>query len=102
MILLPDPSTAVIDPFGVHKTLNINCFVHDPITLENYSRDPRYVGKKAEAHLASTGFADTAYFGPEAEFFIFDNVRFHQDSHSAFYSVDSIEGVWNSGEDEGP
>ena len=102
MILLPDPSTAVIDEFRQHKTLNLNCFVHDPITLENYSRDPRYVALKAEQHLESTGIADTAYFGPEAEFFIFDDVRFSQDQHSAFYQVDSVEGIWNSARDEKP
>ena len=102
MILLPDPSTAVIDPFRQHKTLNLNCFVHDPLTLEPYSRDPRYVAQKAEAHLKSTGIADTSYFGPEAEFFIFDDVRFSQDQHSAFYQVDSIEGIWNSAREEGP
>jgi glutamine synthetase len=102
MILLPDPSTAVIDPFRQHKTLNINCFVHDPITLEPYTRDPRHVALKAEKHLKSTGIADTTYFGPEAEFFIFDSVRFAQDAHSAFYHVDSREGIWNSGSDEGP
>ena len=102
MILLPDPNTAVIDPFRVHKTLNVNCFVRDPVTGEAYSRDPRYVAKKAEDYLVSTGLADTAYFGPEAEFYIFDDVRFSQDQHSAYYSVDSIEGVWNSARDEGP
>ena len=101
MILLPDPSTAVIDPFRQHKTLNLNCFVHDPLTLEPYSRDPRYVAKKAEAYVKTTGIADTSYFGPEAEFFIFDDVRFSQDQHSAFYQVDSIEGIWNSGRDGG-
>jgi glutamine synthetase len=102
MSLLPDPDTAVIDEFRQHKTLNLNCFVHDPITLENYSRDPRYVALKAERHLQSTGIADTVYFGPEAEFFIFDDVRFAQDQHSAFYRVDSVEGIWNSGTDESP
>lgn len=102
MILVPDPNTAVIDPFRTHNTLNINCFVRDPVTGEAYSRDPRYVAKKAEDYLASTGIADTAYFGPEAEFFIFDDVRFMQDQRSAFYSVDSVEGIWNSARDEGP
>jgi glutamine synthetase len=72
MILKPDPDTAVIDPFRQHSTLNINCYVHDPITFEHYSRDPRYVAMKAEEHLRSTGIADTVYVGPEAEFFIFD------------------------------
>jgi glutamine synthetase len=102
MILVPDPNTAILDPFRSHPTLNLNCFVRDPITGEPYSRDPRYVAQKAEAHLLSTGVADTAYFGPEAEFFIFDDVRFAQDQRSAFYSVDSIEGSWNTGRDEGP
>ena len=96
MILVPDPNTAVIDPFREFKTLNLNCFVRDPVTGEPYSRDPRFVAKKAEEYLMSTGLADTAYFGPEAEFYIFDDVRFHQDQHSALYSVDSIEGSWNS------
>jgi len=101
MILMPDPNTVVIDPFRTHRTLNINCFVRDPITLEPYSRDPRYVAKKAEDHLVSTGLADTCYFGPEAEFFIFDDVRFHYDQHSASHSVDSIEAAWNTARDEG-
>ena len=102
MILLPDPATAVLDPFRQHKTLNLNCFVHDPVTLESYSRDPRYVALKAERYLQTTGIADTVYFGPEAEFFIFDDVRFSQDQRSAFYQVDSIEGIWNSSRDEKP
>jgi len=102
MILIPDPNTAYVDPFRQHKTLNINCWVHDPLTGESYSRDPRYVARKAEDYLVSTGIADTAYFGPEAEFFIFNDVRFMQDQRSAFYQVDSIEGIWNSGRDENP
>src|ERR1700704_998437 len=102
MLLMPDPNTAVVDPFRQHKTLNINCFVRDPVTGESYSRDPRYVAQKAEQYLASTGIADTAYFGPEAEFFVFNDVRFSQDSHSAMYAVDSVEGIWNSAKDEGP
>ncbi|MDQ6614877.1 MAG: type I glutamate--ammonia ligase [Actinomycetota bacterium] len=102
MLLMPDPNTAIIDPFRQHKTLNINCFVKDPVTGESYSRDPRYVAQKAQDHLLSTGIADTAYFGPEAEFYIFDDVRFDQNSHEAYYSVDSVEGIWNSGKDEGP
>ncbi|HEX2063962.1 MAG TPA: glutamine synthetase beta-grasp domain-containing protein [Acidimicrobiales bacterium] len=84
MILMPDLSSAYVDPFRQHRTLNINCFVRDPVTGESYTRDPRYVARKAEDHLASTGVADTAYFGPEAEFYIFDDVRFSQDQHSAF------------------
>jgi glutamine synthetase len=102
MLLVPDPNTALVDPFRERKTLNVNCFVRDPVTLESYSRDPRYVAQKAEAYLGTTGLADTCYFGPEAEFFIFDDVRFDQDQHSAFYSVDSIEGIWNAGEQESP
>jgi glutamine synthetase len=102
MILLPDPSTAIIDPFRQHKTLNMNCFVHDPVTLEPYTRDPRHIAQKAEAYLKTTGIADTSYFGPEAEFFIFDDVRFSQDQHSALYQVDSIEGIWNSAKEEEP
>ena len=93
MLLAPGPATAVFDPFRQHKTLNLNCFVHDPVTLESYSRDPRYVALKAERYLQTTGMADTVYFGPEAEFFIFDDVRFSQDQRSAFYQVDSIEGT---------
>jgi glutamine synthetase len=102
MILVPDPNTAYVDPFRQHATLNVNCFVKDPITGESYTRDPRYVAKKAEDYLASTGIADTAYFGPEAEFFIFNDVRFMQDQRSAMYSVDSVEGIWNSAADERP
>jgi glutamine synthetase len=101
MLLMPDPSTAVIDPFREHKTLNINSFVNDPVTGESYSRDPRFVAHKAEQYLQTTGIADTVYFGPEAEFFIFD-VRYSQDSHSAFYQVDSVEGSWNTARDEQP
>jgi glutamine synthetase len=102
MLLIPDPNTAVVDPFRQHKTLNINCFVRDPVTGESYSRDPRYVAQKAQDYLVSTGVADTAYFGPEAEFYIFNDVRFDQNQHSGFYSIDSIEGIWNSGKDERP
>lgn len=102
MILVPDPNTAVSDPFRQHRTLNLNCFVLDPLTGEPYSRDPRYVAKKAEDYLNTTGLADTAYFGPEAEFFIFDDVRYGQNQYSASYAVDSIEGSWNTNKDEGP
>ncbi len=102
MILVPDANTAYIDPFRQHKTLNMHCFVRDPLTGEPYSRDPRFVAQKAEAYLLSTGIADTAFFGPEAEFFILDDVRFSQDTRSAFYQVDSIEGNWNTARDEGP
>ncbi|ACZ85598.1 MULTISPECIES: type I glutamate--ammonia ligase [Streptosporangium] len=97
MLLLPDPSTAVLDPFRQHKTLNINFFVHDPLTGEAYSRDPRNVARKAEEYLKGTGIADTVFFGPEAEFYIFDDVRFETNAHSSYYHIDSIEGAWNSG-----
>ncbi len=99
MLLIPDPNTAVIDPFRQHPTLNINAFVRDPVTGESYSRDPRYIAQKAESYLVSTGIADTAYFGPEAEFYIFDSVRFDQNQYSGYYFLDSVEGVWNSGRD---
>lgn len=89
MALRADLSTARVDPFRRDKTVNINFFIHDPITGEQYSRDPRNVAKKAEAYLASTGIADTAYFGPEAEFYVFDNVRFQTSANESFYHIDS-------------
>jgi glutamine synthetase len=101
MLLFPDPATAVLDPFTTHPTLVINCFVGDPVTGEAYSRDPRNIARKAEAHLQGTGIADTSYFGPECEFYIFDSVRFDQNQHSAYYFVDAVEGQWNSGAEEG-
>src|SRR5687767_7025754 len=101
MILLPDPNTAYMDPFRARKTMVIHCYVADPVTGESYSRDPRYVARKAEEYMFSTGIADTAYFGPEPEFFIFDDVRFETQGHTSFYAVDSIEGQWNTGKDEG-
>ena len=100
MILMPDPSSAVEDQFRTRKTLLLYCFVNDPLTGEPYDRDPRYVAKKAEAYLASTGIAETSYWGPEAEFYIFDSARFAQNQHSAYYFVDSEEGAWNSGREE--
>jgi glutamine synthetase len=102
MLLVPDPNTAVIDPFTQHKTLNLNCFVNDPVTGESYSRDPRYVARKAEEYLTSTGLADTCYVGPEAEFFVFDDVRFDQNEHEGYYSIESVEAAWNTGRDENP
>ncbi|MFI5617383.1 type I glutamate--ammonia ligase [Streptomyces sp. NPDC051567] len=97
MSLRADLSTARLDPFRRDKTLNINFFIHDPITGEAYSRDPRNIAKKAEAYLASTGIADTAYFGPEAEFYVFDSVRFATSANEGFYHIDSEAGAWNSG-----
>ena len=102
MILVPDPASAVRDPFRQHPTLNLNCWVKDPITGEAYTRDPRYVAKKAEEYLRTTGVADTAFFGPEAEFFIFDNVQYDQNQYSSMHKVDSVEGQWNTARDEGP
>jgi glutamine synthetase len=100
MILIPDPETATLDPFMLRKTMLVYCFVHDPTTGEPYDRDPRYVAKKAEIYLKGTGIAETSYWGPEAEFYIFDSARFDQTQFSAFYEVDSDEGAWNSGTDE--
>jgi glutamine synthetase len=97
MLLLPDPSTAVLDPFRQHKTLNLTFSVFDPLTGAAYSRDPRNVAAKAEAYLTGTGIADTAYFGPEAEFYIFDSARFSTGPNEAYYHLDSIEGAWNTG-----
>jgi glutamine synthetase len=97
MLLFPDPSSAFLDPFTRHKTLNIICDVKDPLTHENYSRDPRHVAKKSVDYLKSTGIADQVFIGPEAEFYIFDDVRFDQTTHSGYYHLDSIEGAWNTG-----
>ncbi len=98
MVLLPDPATALIDPFHEHKTLSIVCHVIDPITREPYTRDPRYVARKAERHLVETGIAEACYMGPEAEFYIFDHVAFDQRANTAFYEVDSVEAYWNMGQ----
>jgi glutamine synthetase len=97
MALFPDPTTAYVDPFRKSKTLNLNFFIHDPITGEPYSRDPRNIAKKALAYLNTTGVADTAYFAPEAEFYIFDQVRYSTGPNEGFYHIDSVEGWWNSG-----
>ena len=97
MKLVPDVETAYVDPFRTEKTLNINMSIVDPITGEAYSRDPRQVAAKAEAHLRSTGIADTAFFAPEAEFYIFDDVRFKTSQQEAYYHIDSIEAAWNTG-----
>ncbi|HAL55084.1 MAG TPA: type I glutamate--ammonia ligase, partial [Bacteroidetes bacterium] len=97
MLLFPDPVTAFIDPFNTVPTLSLICDIADPITHESYSRDPRHVAKKAESYLKTTGLADTAFFGPEPEFFILDNVRFDQSHQFGYYYLDSEEGFWNSG-----
>jgi glutamine synthetase len=102
MILLPDPKTAMVDPVCEVPTLSILCDIYDPITKKPYTRDPRYVAKKAEAFLKTTGIADTSYWGPEMEFFIFDDIRFDQTVNCGYYFIDSVEGEWNSGRDEKP
>ncbi len=97
MLLVPDPETAVEDRFRELKTLILYCFVKDPVTGQPYDKDPRYVAQKAESYLLGTGLADVSYWGPEAEFYIFDSARFDQNQYSGYYYVDSVEGVWNSG-----
>src|ERR1700692_3400035 len=101
MLLIPDSSTAFIDPFGEIRTLVMTSDVIDPITRQHYERDPRWIARRAEMYLKNSGIADTAYFGAEAEFFIFDSVRFDQDQHSGFYYIDAEEGRWNSGNGTG-
>ncbi|HVU88161.1 MAG TPA: type I glutamate--ammonia ligase [Pirellulales bacterium] len=102
MILVPQPETAVLDPFTTLPTLSMICNIQDPITREDYSRDPRNVARKSVNYLKSTGIADTAYIGPEAEFFIFDDVRFDARANESYYHLDSIEGEWNRGRVENP
>jgi glutamine synthetase len=102
MIVVPDPNTAFMDPFTQDATLNLVGNIYDPITKERYTRDPRAIAIKAESYIKSTGIADAAYFGPEAEFFIFEDVRFDQREHQGYYFIDSQEGSWNSGREEGP
>ena len=102
MLVLPDPSTAKMDPFYEEPTLVMIGNIVDPITREPYSRDPRHIAHKAEAYLKQTGIGDTVYIGPEPEFFIFDDIRFHSSKNEAFYKIDSEEGIWNSGRDEKP
>jgi len=97
MLLIPDPGTALMDPFYEIPTLVMLGDVKDPITKQNYERDPRWIAAKAELFLANSGVGDTAYFGAEAEFFVFDNVSFDQNAHSGFYFIDAEEGRWNSG-----
>ncbi len=100
MLMIPDASTAFIDPFCEHPTLSLICDVVDPITREPYSRDPRLIAKKAIKYMKLTGMADTCYFGPEAEFFIFDEARYDTNQNSGYYFLDSVEGKWNSGREE--
>ncbi len=102
MLLIPDPNTMFLDPFVSETTLSLICDVYEPATKEKYSRCPRNIAQKAADYLNTTGIADTVYFGPEAEFFVFDDVRFDSKPNGSFYSVDSAEGRWNSGKDENP
>jgi len=101
MLVMPDAATAVIDPFGATPTLSLVCDVVEPGTFEPYTRDPRSLSKRAEAYLRDSGIADTSYFGPEAEFFVFDDVRYDSAGHTQFYSVDSREGSWNTAKADG-
>lgn len=100
MLLIPDASTAYIDPFSEITTMVMTGDVIDPITRQHYDRDPRWIAKKAELFLQNSGVADTAYFGAEAEFFIFDNIRFDQNAHSGYYFIDAEEGRWNTGREK--
>src|SRR6266446_2396433 len=102
MLLMPDPDSATIDPVLSHKTLFLICDVVDPITGEPYSRDARFISKKAEEHLRRSGIADISYWGPEAEFYLFNSLRFDQNAHSGYYYIDSEEGIWNSGKNSEP
>ena len=102
MLLFPDPASAFVDPFMATPTLVLICNVKDPVTGESYSRDPRHIAQKAEAYLRSTGIGDTAYFGPEPEFFILDDVRYGQSYNEGFYHLDAGEGFWNAGRVENP
>ena len=102
MILIPDPSTAIIDPVCEVPTLSLICDIYDPLTRKAYTRDPRYIAKKAEKYLKDSGIGDAVYFGPEAEFFLFNDVRFDQTENAGYYFIDSNEGDWNTGKTENP
>jgi glutamine synthetase len=102
MLLIPDPDSATVDPILEIPTLYLVCNVVDPVTRESYTRDPRHIAQKAEAYLAETGIADISYWGPEAEFYIFNSIRFDQNAFSGYYYIDSEEGVWNSGANTTP
>jgi glutamine synthetase len=97
MLLMPDPRTAILDPYYALPTLSLVCSIADPISREAYSRDPRFVARKAESYLVDTGIADTCFIGPEAEFFVFEHLAYEQHEHRAFYEIDSVEGFWNTG-----
>src|SRR6516164_9840289 len=100
MLVIPQPETAFLDPFFKETTLVLICSIQDPLTRQDYSRDPRYIARKAVNYMKSSGIADTAFFGPELEFFVFDSARFDQNQYSGYYFLDSEEGAWNSGREE--
>ncbi|MAH39244.1 MAG: type I glutamate--ammonia ligase, partial [Dehalococcoidales bacterium] len=102
MLLMLDAETAIIDPACEVPTMSLICDIYDPLTKQPYSRDPRYIAKKAEKYLKATGIADTSYWGPEMEFFIFDDIRFDQNESCGFYYIDSVEAAWNTGKEEKP
>ena len=102
MMAVPDPDTTCLDPFFARPTVSIIANVVDPVTRQDFSRDPRHVARKAEAHLRESGIADTCYVGPEPEFFIFDEVRYEQNQHKGYYEIDSVEGAWNTARIEEP
>src|SRR5712692_5118588 len=102
MLLIADAETAYVDPVLEIPTLGLTCNVLDPVTRKPYTRDPRYIAQKAEKYLKSTGIADISYWGPELEFYIFDNVRYDQTAYTGYYRIDSDEGVWNTGREEHP
>ena len=102
LLVVPQPETALIDPFTARPTLTMVCNIQDPITQQDYSRDPRNIARKAHSYMRSTGLADACQFASELEFFVFDDVRFDQCGHEAFYHVDTVEGSWNRGRVEGP
>jgi len=99
MLVVPDPKTAILDPFMEIPTLSMICNVQDPISREIYERDPRGIAQRAEQYLKSTKIGDLSYWGPEAEFFVFDHASYDQNSHSGYYFIDSEEGIWNSGQE---
>jgi len=102
MLIVPDPDTACINPFSKVSTLSLICNIKDPVTGENYNRDPRCIAQKAEEYLKSTGIADASFWGPEAEFFVFNGIRYDQNQHEGYYQIDSVEGSWNTGREENP
>ncbi|PTB88786.1 glutamine synthetase, partial [Pseudidiomarina aestuarii] len=99
MVLMPDCTTVVLDPFTDEVTMNVVCDILEPDTMQGYDRDPRSIARRAEAYLQAAGIADTAFFGPEPEFFLFNDVRFHTDMSGSFYKIEAEEAKWNSGKE---